>query len=235
MSAPAPVAAVVRTYFRALLTGDRELLATVSLPHPELGSLVPARSPTAAVAPMLAELGHLQMTHEPLPAERHLVKAFLGGVVHLLVLRDAPLGPRVDLRHAIEANRPDDHRRAAARAFYRALLLGDLPQLRGLAFDDRGIELLANHEVPAGEHAQLLHQAEMLGLVELAVGEPFAVPNGVQFVSDRHAEMGITVFSGLTPDGEIPFLVRQRDGAWKVIPFHFLQSAALSRGATISS
>lgn len=235
MSAPAPVAAVVRTYFRALLTGDRELLASTSLPHPELASLVPARSPSATVAPMLAELGHLQLTHDELPAERHLVKAFLGGVVHLLVLRDTPLGPRVDLRHAIEANRPDDDRRRAARAFYRALLLGDLPRLRELAFDDRGIELLTGHEAPAGEQAQLLHVAEMLGLVELAVGEPFAVPNGVQFVSDRHAEMGITVFSGLTPSGEIPFLVRQRDGAWKVIPFHFLQAAALSRGATISS
>ena len=72
----------------------------------------------------------------------------------------------------------------------------------------------------------------MLALVELKLGEPFTVPSGTQFVTPRHVEMGIRVYTGLTPDGEIPFLLRERDGAWKVIPFHFIQSVAMARGAT---
>lgn len=233
MSAPAPVAAAVRTYFRALLTGDRDLLADVSLPHPELDRLVPTRHALPGVAPLLADLERLQLRHEPLPGERHFVQAWVGGVLHLLALRDSLRGPRVDLRYALGALQPDDERRTVARAFYRAMLFGDLDMLRELSFDARGVELLAERTPPAGEWDQLAHVADMLGLAELAVGEPVAVPNGVQFVSQRHAEMGIAVFSGLCPSGELPFLLRQRDGAWKVIPFHFIQAVALARGATI--
>ena len=235
MPASTALAEAVRTYFRALLTGDRDLLAGVSLPHPELDRLVPKRPALPAVAALLADLERLQLRHDPLPGERHLAQAFVGGVLHLLLLRDTLRGPRVDLRYAIGALQPDDERRAAARGFYRAMLFGDLDTLRDLAFDARGVELLAERTPPAGEHAQLAHVADMLGLAELAIGEPFAVPNGVQFVSQRHAEMGIAVFSGLCPSGELPFLLRQRDGAWKVIPFHFIQAAALARSTSTTS
>lgn len=235
MTAPASVADAVRTFFRAVLTGDRDLLAGVALPHPDLDHLVPTRTPRPGVAPLLAELPRLQLRHDTLPGERHFVQAFVGGELHLLVLRDTLRGPRIDLRYALGALQPDDERRAVARAFYGAMLFGDADALRELAFDARGVELLAEHRPPAGEHAQLAHVVATLGFAELAVGEPFTVPNGVQFVSERHAEMGIAVFSGLCPSGELPFLLRQRDGAWKVIPFHFVQAAAQARGATASS
>ncbi len=236
MSTPAQnlIAASVRTFFRALLTGDRDLLASVSLPHAELGTLVPTRPPIATVTPMLSEIGRLQLTCDALPSDRHLVRAFFGGILHTLVAQTTPMGPRIDLRYLIAMHAADDARRQVARAFYRALLLGDAATLFDLSFDARGVELLVDGEPPAGERAQLEHIAAAMGLIELAVGEPFVVPNGVQFVDARHIEMGIAVFSGLTTNGEIPFLLRQRDGAWKVIPFHFIQSASLTRGATLT-
>lgn len=234
MPAPAAVVATVRTFFRALLTGDRELLASVSLPHPELATLTPTQPPHASVATMLGELQRLDVRADELPGDRHLVQAGLGGMVHLLVVHESKAGPRVDLRYLIESQKPDDARRTTARAFYRAMLLGDAPTLQRLAFDARGVELLAETPPPAGEHGQLAHVAAAMGLVELSAGEAFAVPNGVQFVGPRHAEMGIVVLSGLTPNGEIPFLLRQRDDEWKVIPFHFVQAAALARTSSLA-
>lgn len=234
MSAAPAIAAAVRTYFRALLTGDRGLLASVSIPHPDLGVLVPTQPARPGVANMLNDVARLDVSSTPLPGTRHVAQACLGGVVHVLMVRDTDAGPRLDLRYPINSLAPDDERRSAARAFYRAMLLGDLRTLRELAFDARGVELLAENRPPAGEHAQLEHVAAALGFAELVVGEPFVVPDGVQFVSPRHAEMGITVLSGLTVSGEVPFLLRQRNGAWTVVPFHFIQAAALSRGASMA-
>jgi hypothetical protein len=235
MTVPAPIAAAVRTFLRAQLTGDLAALTSVCRPCPELALLAPSKPPVAAVAPMLAELDRLQLSGTELPADRWLARAFLGGVVHVLLLHDAPAGPRVDARYALAACKPDDERRRVARAFYRALLLGDATTLLELAFDARGIELLLDGAPPAGEHAQLEHVAASMGLVQLDVGEPFTVPNGVEFVTARHAEMGIDVFSALAPDAEFPLLLRKRDGAWKVIVWHFVQAAALARGGTIVS
>jgi hypothetical protein len=235
MTVPAPIAAAVRTFLRAQLTGDLAALTSVCRPHPELASLVPARPPLPAVAPMLAELDRLQLSGTELPADRFLARAYLGGVVHVVLLHDGADGPRVDARYPIAATRPDDERRGVARSFYRALLLGDSDRLHELAFDARGVELLTGSSPPAGEHAQLEHVAATMGLVQLGVGEPFTVPNGVEFVTARHAEMGIDVFSALAPDAEFPLLLRRRDGQWKVIVWHFVQAAALARGGTIVS
>ena len=165
-------------------------------------------------------------------AERTRVRSEEAGAV--LVLHDTPGGPRVDLRYPLAALQPDDERRRTARAFHRAMLLSDLHALRRLAFDDRGLETLVDNHAPRGADEPLLAAVQAMPLVELGLGEPFVVPSGVQFVNARHLEMGITVLGGLTPGGEIPFLLRQRSGEWKVIPFHFLQAAAAARSASAS-
>ena len=97
----------------------------------------------------------------------------------------------------------------------------------------RGIDLLVGDRPPSGEHGQLEDVVATIGIVQLESGEPFVVTKGIEFVGARHAEMGIQVFRALTPVGEVPFLLRQRDGAWKVIPFHFIQAAVVARGGSI--
>lgn len=235
MALPAHVVAAARSFLRAQLTGDRDLLARVCRPHPELAALAPTRPPRASIGQLLDELERLQVSGDELGGDRLLVRAWLGGTVHLLVVHVMPDGARVDARYAIEAQRPDDERRRVARDFYRAMLFGDAAALADLAFDARGVEMLAGGAPPPGERAQLEHVVATMGLVKLETGESFVVPKGVEFTSARHAELGIEVWSGLTPSGEIPFLLRRRDGAWKVIPFHFIQAAVLARGGTLAS
>ncbi|MBL8755409.1 MAG: hypothetical protein JNK15_19065 [Planctomycetes bacterium] len=232
MHLPDPVAATARTFLRAMLTGDRDLLQRSALPDPRLNSLIPAQPPLATIAPMLAVIERMPLHGSALAGDRWLVQAALNGMVHLLVVQKQTAGEaRVDARYLLSFGTPDDDRTRVARSFYRAMLLGDLAALRELSFDPRGVELLAESAPPHGEHAQLEHIAATMSLIELGLGEAFTVPNAVQFVSARHVEMGIVVLSGLTPNGEIPFLLRQRDGAWRVIPFHFIQGAALARSA----
>ena len=231
MPAPAPVIAAVRGWFEALLAGDAAALARVAMPHAELATLVAQRPAPATVARLRGELQTPQVRVLELANDRLLAQVYLGGSVQLLPLQRASDGVRVDPRYALAATHPDDAPRTAARAFYRALLFGELAALQELSFDARGVELLVSNTPPGGEHGQLEMVVAMLALVELALGEPFTVPSGTQFVTPRHVEMGIRVYTGLTPDGEIPFLLRERDGAWKVIPFHFIQSVAMARGA----
>ncbi len=232
MATPAPIVDVARSFLRARLTGDRDLLARVCRPHAELASLAAARVQRAP-DDLMTELDRLQTSVHELGDDRRLVHAYFGGTVHLLVVVQGPAGPLVDPRYAIEALRPDDDRREVIRRFYHALLVGDGDTLRELAFDARGTEILAHEAAPAGERGQLEHVAATMGLAQLGQGEPFAVPKGVEFVGPRHAELGIEVWSALAPGAEIPFLLRRRDGAWKVIPFHFIQAAVVARGGSI--
>jgi hypothetical protein len=234
MTVPAPVRAAVRSFLRAQLTGDLALLTSVCRPHPALASLVPARPPLPAVAPLLAETERVQVAGTEVAADRWVARVGLGGVVHVLPVQCGAGGALVDPRYAIEALRPDDERRQVARRFYLAMLLADARALHELAFDARGVELLAGQAPPPGEHAQLAQVAATMGLVQLGAGESFVVPRGVEFVGPRHAEMGIDVFSALTPDAELPLLLRRRDGAWRVIAFHFIQAAAQARGGSFA-
>lgn len=235
MPAPMTSEAAVRTFLRAQITGDADLLATAALPHAELGRLVTSPSPRPATGDLLAQLERLNLRTEPLGGGRHFVRAIFGSSIQLLVVHDTPAGARVDARYPLEAMRPDDERRRLIRQFYLALLLGDGERLAELAFDARGLELLVCSAPPAGEHGQLEHVAATMGLVQLQNGEPFVVPSGVEFVGPRHAELGIEVWSAITPGGELPFLLRRRDGGWKVIPFHFIQAALQARGGSIVS
>lgn len=232
MSVPVAVSGVVLAFVRALLRGDVDGLAELALPHPELRQLV-SPAPPGAAQRLLDELEHPQLHGEELVGDRFVVRLFLGGCLQVLLLRGTKEGWRIEPRYLLAARRADDERQAPARAFYRALLLGDLPTLQHLAFDARGTELLAEHAPPRGEHGQLEHVADALQLIELGIGEPFQVPTGIEFVGQRHRELGIVVLSGLCPSGEIPFLLRQRDGQWRVIAYHFVQQALLQRGASL--
>lgn len=234
MPAPANVVAAVRGWFEALITADAAALARVAVPHPELPSLAARRVDPGTAARLRAELERPQIRILPVDDERSLAQVYLGGTVQLLPLQKHGEAVRIDARYAIAAAHADDAPRQVARAFYRALLFHDLAALTELAFDARGVEVLAEgSSPPPGEQGQLEHLVELLALAELAVGEPFRTPSGVQFVTERHREMGIRVFAGLMPDGEIPFLLRERDGAWKVIPFHFVQAVVVARGGTL--
>ncbi|MCB9876571.1 MAG: hypothetical protein H6835_03125 [Planctomycetes bacterium] len=231
MSFPPAVVAAVRSFLRAVLTGDAELLAASCLPHEGLDRLVEARS-TPPPPELLEELDHLQLHGGQIDDERHLVMAWSGGALQLLIVQGSTAGPRVDARYAIAALDPDDERRRVARRFYLAMLLGDLAGMRALAFDPRGLELLAGAAPPAGEVAQLAHITETMGLARVQPGERFWMPRGAKVVSAQHEALGIEVWRGLAPDGELPFLLRQRDGAWKVIPAPFVEAAVLARGGT---
>lgn len=234
MPAPAPVVAAIRGWFEALIAGDAAGLARVALPHPELVELARHR-PTADVAARLrAELASPQIRVLELGHDRSLAQVYVGGTVQLLPLQGHDRDVRIDARYLLAARHGDDAPRAVARAFYRALLFHDLHTLTELAFDARGVEVLAEGSAPPpGEHGQLELVVEVLALAELAVGEPFPTPSGLQFVTQKHQELGIRVYRGLVPDGELPFLLRQRDGAWKVIPFHFVQAVVVARGGTL--
>jgi hypothetical protein len=234
MATTDPTTATVRGYFEALRAGDAARLAHHTLPHPELATLV-ASPPVPTAARHLAALDALSVRTAELPRDRLLVQAWLGEHVQLLVMQATAAGYRIDARYPIAALRPDDGPRTTARAFYRGLLAGDVAAMQTLAFDARGVELLANGglaPVDAWHHELLV---EMLVLCELEAGDPFEVPTGTQFVGPRHHELGIRVLQALTPEGEIPFLLRQRDGDWKVIPFHFIQAVAMRRGATFGT
>lgn len=233
MPVPEPIVSAARTFLHAQLLGDRELLVSSCLPHPELASLLPTRPPHPALAERLGELDRMQASTLELRNQRHLVRAYFGGTIHLLVVQETTDGARVDPRYPIEAQRPDDERRALVRRFYLAMLLSDGDQLRELAFDARGVELLVGERPPSGEHGQLEHVVATMGIVQLEQGESFVVPKGVEVLGARHAEFGIQVFRALTPGGEMPFLLRQRDGVWKVVPFHFIQAAVVARGGSI--
>jgi hypothetical protein len=221
----------VRTFLRALLTGDHELLTSVVLPHPDLATLTAARPPFAAVATAVADVARAPLRCRELHGERQLVHVRLGSDDHLIVVHSTTAGMRVDARWQLAQRLADDELRRTVRAFYQAWACGNRATLRELAFDTNGIDALADLAPPGADPA---HAATMV-LVELGLGESFAVPHGVQFVSGRHAEMGIRVLNGLLPDAEIPFLLRQRDGAWRVIPFHFLQRTAQPRGAAATT
>jgi hypothetical protein len=234
MTVPAPIADAVGNFLRAQLTGDLELLKSVCVPHPDLALLVSAKPPAPTIAPLVQELRRLQVSGFEIGHDRFLARPYLGGVIHVMLVHLLPEGPRVDPRFALAALQPDDECRRVARRFYLALLLGDGETLAELAFDTNGVDVLVHQQPPAGEQGQLEHVAETMGLARLQQGDPFLVPKGIEFVCQRHAELGIEVFSALLPDGECTFMLRKRDGAWKVIPFHFIQAVIVARGGSLA-
>jgi hypothetical protein len=232
---PDPIETAVRGFYGALRTGDATELVRHCLPHPELARLLTHPAPATAAARLGADLASLTVRASELPRDRHLVQAWLGNHVQLLAVQATSGGHRVDARYQLAAQRPDDDVRAAARAFYRALVTGDLAALQAASFDARGVELLASERGAPVDRWEHDLQVQMLALVELGPGDPFEVPTGTQFMGSRHLELGIRVLHGLTQSGEIPFLLRPRDGHWKVLPFYFIQAIAAQRGATFGS
>lgn len=224
----------IRTCLIAQIRGDAALLATVARPDAELAVLLANPAPAAAQPELLAECERLQMWAQPLYDDLTLLTVHFRGTLRLLVAETLPDGQeRLDLRWWIAASRPTSERDATARAFYAHLLTGRLDELQALCIDARGTELLAGNRPPAGEHGQLEHVAETMALRELAPGERYPSPNGVEAVDARHAKAGLTVLLGLTPEGLVPFLMKQVSGQWKVSPALFVMAVVKARGGTI--
>ena len=99
----APIAAAVRTYFRAMLLGDRELLRGVVLPDHDLGGLVVQPNARPPIARLLAETDRLVVSCRGQAADRQHVVVRLGGELHRLVVHLTPHGPRIDPRPAAAA------------------------------------------------------------------------------------------------------------------------------------
>ena len=224
--------ALLRAWFTAWIAGDAAALRRLTLPNQDVDRLVAAPRTAAQQDAHRAELARATWRARG-DDDRLLVHFWFAHRLQVLPLVRDGGAWRVDARYAIAACSPDDAPRAAARAFYQALLLGDLEALQALAFDPRGTEILGGRTVPACDRWDLELQAAGIAFVELGDGETYPTATGPQPVTARHREFGIRVFLGLSLDGELPFQLRQRDGEWKVIPFLFVQAEVLARGGTL--
>lgn len=230
-----PLQTLARTCLRALVHHDLAMLASVALPHPGLPTLLTQSAPTADRGAIAAELDNLQMFTAPLFQDQQLLTVYFRGSLHMLVATPTPDGTyRLDLRWWIAAAQPRSERDATARAYYYYLLTSNLEGLQALSIDSRGLEMLCERPAPSGEHGQLEHVAQTMALVELAPGDAYPTPRGVEKVDERHAKAGLTVLLGLTPEGLMPFVMKQVDGTWKCSPANYILAAVLARGGTIT-
>lgn len=234
-----PLQTLARTCLRALVTHDLPMLESVALPHPGLATLLD-NAPNNAAPPanrdaIFAELDNLQMFTAPIFDDQQLLTVYFRGSLHLLIATPTPDGTfRLDLRWWIAAAQPRSEREETARAYYYYLLTSNLEGLQALSIDTRGLEMLCERQSPSGEHGQLEHVAQTMALVELAPGDSYPTPRGVEKVDERHAKAGLTVLLGLTPEGLMPFVMKQIDGKWKCSPANYIMAAALARGGKIT-
>lgn len=225
--------ALIRQWFDASFRGDVPELQRLSLPHPEIRQLAALAAPRDRLDQLRAELARGTWRASPLDEHRVLVHFWFQTRLLVMPLVRTDGGWRVDARYAIAAGTPDDALRAVARAFFGALLLGDLETMQAHSFDPRGTEILGGRSVPGPDRWDLELQAAMLSFVELQVGDSYPTPTGPATVSERHREHGIRILLALGLGGEVPFQLRQKDGVWKVIPFLFVQAEVLRRGGTL--
>lgn len=225
--------AALRAWLAAVVHGGEPALRRLALPHAGLGALAASAPPPARRSALRAELAQATWRAQPNGSDRQLVHVWLPSRVEVLPFVRTAAGWRVDARWAVAAVSPDDALRRVARAFYGALLTGDLATMQQHAFDARGLELLAGGAPAPVDRWDLDLQAAMIAFVEVADGESYPTPTGPQPVTTRHRDHGIRVLVGLTLAGEVAFLLRQRDGVWTVIPFLFVQAEVLRRGGSL--
>ncbi|MBK8979085.1 MAG: hypothetical protein IPM29_24585 [Planctomycetes bacterium] len=225
------LSSTVHTAVLAMCTGDVALLAAVALPHPDLRVLTPAPGDPAARAAALRDLEQLQVRVCSELGERRYLHAYFRGLVHPLVAVATAAGWRLDLRWAIASSRPPTLAMRTARRFVRALVLADRAELEALALDRAGLDLLLGPVPPAGEVGQLEHVAAAMPLCELVPGDSYPdLLGGFATVGDPHRQAGLTVLSGLFDGGELPFLMRQAAGVWRVSTAPYLRAAVAARG-----
>jgi hypothetical protein len=92
----APIAAAIRTYFRALLLGDRELLRSVAWSDHELAPWLARPTARPPVARLLAEIERMVVTCRGQEHGRHPIEVRLGGELHRLVVHATAKGPRIE-------------------------------------------------------------------------------------------------------------------------------------------
>lgn len=95
--------AVVRAYFRAVLTHDRALFARSVLTDRDLDGLLPPRSPRCALARLIAEVERAVVSADAQHLPRTLVRVRLAGTTHLMMVQRTAAGPRIDLREGLDA------------------------------------------------------------------------------------------------------------------------------------
>ena len=233
MQIPYEADVAIRATFRAVVGGDRAALAQSALPCPDVDALFARPFPPELRAQLLEQIPGMQVSGRDVSDDRVYAHAYFRGLLHpVVVVRDGARW-RMDLRWWASAAKGPNPMHAVAREFLFAMISCDEERLPQLAYDRQGLEILLRERPPAGELAQVAHVCQEMQLAELEVGERF--PNligGTDTVTQKHRDLGIHVLIGLFNGGEMPFLMRQKDGEWKVIPFHFLRAAAGSAGGT---
>jgi hypothetical protein len=167
--------------------------------------------------------------------DRLYLHVYFRGLLQPIVVVRTPDGWRVDLRWWIHAMRPPEPMHDVAREFLYAMLTGDQDRLAELAVEPRGIEVLISGPTPSGEAAQLAHVCQAMQLAELGLGEKFPdLVGGTDTVTEKHRAHGLRVLVGLFNGSELPFLMREVDGQWKVSPFHFVRATVVASGGRVA-
>lgn len=232
---------VIREFLRALFTHDRPaLLAAVAEPA-GADALIGSNELTAdEIASIGAEAArtNLQQSGPALRAGELLDEApypegsrvvyttgFRGMMLAIPTVHTAG-GWKVDARYWLETQRnqetppADDDPRTMAKGFlFHALgnLPEELAQFSTAAVPPAAIGI--PNGLPGGDLDQILALCMEMPVLEARAGETVRLPSGAKAIAGEHA--GERVFVGLMGPVEVPFLLRQVGGRWKVVPQNY--------------
>lgn len=234
MQTPQALDTVIRSCYRAAIEGDRVGLERSALPNPGLEAVLANRCPAELRERLVREVAEMQINLRQQTEDRAYLHAYFRGMANPVVVVRTEHGWRMDMRWWIASLRAPDELQMTAREFLYTMLAADQERLAELSVDPRGIEVLTKDHPPAGEMGQVQHVVATMPLAELATGESFPdLLGGSETVTERHRQHGIRVLVGLFDGGEVPFLLRQVEGKWKVVPFHFIRAAVVAAGGQV--
>jgi hypothetical protein len=232
---------VVRNFLRALFTSDAAALRTTTLPGTDIDALLGAPALSAEERAQLdADLGTLEprwtgpflVRGEPVEAANALVGAratFSTGVRGLwlgapVVRTDA--GWRVDADFFIEGRKsaqapPErDDPRVVARAFLGMTLANELDQLDEVsARHVEPAEVGSPNGLPGGDLDQIISLAMEMPVVPARAGTAYKLPSGELVAAGSDPKR--VLYVGLMGPVEVPFVLVQVGGAWKVEPQNY--------------
>jgi hypothetical protein len=241
VAAPDTPDTAVRAFLRALFTGDAAALRATTLPDTDVDALLGAPSLDAEERARLDEelaaleprwTGPFVLRGEPVPTEAVPVGAratFSTGVRGLwlgapVVRTDA--GWRVDADFFIEARKHAEtgfergDPRVAARAFLGMTLANELDQLDDVsARHVTPADVGSPNGLPGGDLDQILSLVMEMPVVPARAGTAYKLPSGELVAAG--ADPKRVLYVGLMGPVEVPFVLVQVGGAWKVEPQNY--------------